>query len=76
MGFGIFMLGFSYSPWQVKRIHEIWLMLFMPIVKKIGLVDTIDRLVDTQMELSPGMAVFGTFFSVWFPAVLFLDRTV
>jgi transposase len=35
----------------------------MPIVKayakKIGLVDTIDRLVDTQMELSPGMAVFG-----------------
>ena len=35
----------------------------MPIVKayakKIGLVDTIDRMVDTQMELSPGMAVFG-----------------
>jgi transposase len=35
----------------------------MPIVKayakKIGLVETIDRLVDTQMELSPGMAVFG-----------------
>jgi transposase len=35
----------------------------MPIVKayakKIGLVDTIDRLVDTQMELSPGMAVFA-----------------
>ena len=35
----------------------------MPIVKayakRIGLVDTIDRLVDTQMELSPGMAVFG-----------------
>ncbi|MDX2455856.1 IS1634 family transposase [Desulfosarcina sp.] len=35
----------------------------MPIVKayakKIDLVDTIDRLVDTQMELSPGMAVFG-----------------
>ncbi len=35
----------------------------MPIVKayakKIGLVETIDRMVDTQMELSPGMAVFG-----------------
>ncbi len=35
----------------------------LPIVKayakKIGLVDTIDRLVDTQMELSPGMAVLG-----------------
>jgi transposase len=35
----------------------------MPIVKayakKIGLVDTIDRMVNTQMELSPGMAVFG-----------------
>jgi len=35
----------------------------MPIVKayakKIGLVDTIDRLVDTQMELSPGMVVFA-----------------
>jgi hypothetical protein len=27
--------------------------------KKIGLVETIDRLVDTQMELNPGMAVFG-----------------
>jgi transposase len=35
----------------------------MPIVKayakKIGLVETIDRLVDTQMELSPGMAELG-----------------
>jgi transposase len=35
----------------------------MPIVKayakKIGLVETIDRMVDTQMELSPGMAVFA-----------------
>ena len=35
----------------------------MPIIKayakKIGLVDTIDRMVNTQMELSPGMAVFG-----------------
>lgn len=35
----------------------------MPIVKayaqKIGLVDTIDRMVDSQMELSPGMAIFG-----------------
>ena len=35
----------------------------MPIVKdyakKIGLVETIDRLVDTQMELSPGYAMLG-----------------
>ena len=35
----------------------------MPIIKayakKIGLAETIDRLVDTQMELSPGMAVFA-----------------
>lgn len=35
----------------------------LPIIKayakKIGLVDTIDRLVDTQMDLSPGLAVFG-----------------
>ena len=35
----------------------------MPIVKayaqKIGLVETIDRMVGSQMELSPGMAVFG-----------------
>jgi transposase len=35
----------------------------MPIVKayakKIGLVETIDRMVDTQMELSPGYAVLG-----------------
>lgn len=35
----------------------------MPIVKayakEIGLVETIDRLVDTQMELSPGIAVLG-----------------
>ena len=35
----------------------------MPIVKayakKIGLVKTIDRMVDTQMELSPGMSVFA-----------------
>ena len=35
----------------------------MPIVKhyarKIGLVETIDQLVDTQMELSPGMTVFA-----------------
>lgn len=35
----------------------------MPIVKayakKIGLVETIDRMVNTQMELSPGIAVFG-----------------
>jgi len=35
----------------------------LPIVKayaqKIGLVETIDRMVGSQMELSPGMAVFG-----------------
>ena len=35
----------------------------MPVVKayagQIGLVETIDQLVDTQMELSPGMAVLG-----------------
>jgi hypothetical protein len=35
----------------------------MPIVKayakKIGLVETIDHMVDTQMELSPGLVVFG-----------------
>ena len=35
----------------------------MPIVKayakKIGLVETIDRMVDTQMELSPGYVVLG-----------------
>jgi transposase len=35
----------------------------MPIVKayaeKIGLVETIDQMVDTQMELSPGMVVLG-----------------
>lgn len=35
----------------------------MPIVKyyakKIGLVDTIDQMVNTQMELSPGMAVLA-----------------
>jgi transposase len=35
----------------------------MPIIKayaqKIGLVETIDRMVDTQMELSPGYAVLG-----------------
>lgn len=35
----------------------------MPIVKayakKIGLVETINRMVDTQMELSPGYAVLG-----------------
>jgi len=35
----------------------------MPIIKayakKIGLAETIDRMVDTQMELSPGMAVFA-----------------
>jgi hypothetical protein len=35
----------------------------MPIVKayakKIGLAETIDRMVDTQMELSPGYAVLG-----------------
>jgi transposase len=35
----------------------------MPIVnayaKKISLIDNIDRMVDVQMELSPGMAVFG-----------------
>ena len=35
----------------------------MPIVKtyarKIGLVETIDRMVDTQMELSPGYAILG-----------------
>ena len=33
----------------------------LPIVKayaqKIGLVETIDKMVDSQMELSPGMAV-------------------
>lgn len=35
----------------------------MPIVKayakKIGLVETIDQMVDTQMELSPGVAMFA-----------------
>ena len=35
----------------------------LPIVKdyakKIGLIDTVDRMVDTKMELSPGMALFG-----------------
>ena len=35
----------------------------LPIVKayaqKIGLVETIDRMVGSQMELSPGMAVFA-----------------
>ena len=35
----------------------------MPIIKayakKIGLAETIDRMVDTQMELSPGMAVLA-----------------
>ena len=35
----------------------------MPIVKtyarKIGLVETIDRMVDAQMELSPGYAILG-----------------
>lgn len=35
----------------------------LPIVKayanKIGLVSTIDRMVDTQMELSPGMMILG-----------------
>jgi transposase len=35
----------------------------LPIVKayaqKIGLVETIDQMVDSQMELSPGMAVFA-----------------
>ena len=35
----------------------------MPIVKEyarqIGLVETIDQMVDTQMELSPGMAVLA-----------------
>ena len=35
----------------------------LPIVKayaqKIGLVETIDKMVDSQMELSPGMAVFA-----------------
>jgi len=35
----------------------------MPIVKtyakKIGLVETINQLVDTQMELSPGLAILG-----------------
>lgn len=35
----------------------------LPIVKayakKIGLVETIDRMVDTQMELSPGMMILG-----------------
>jgi hypothetical protein len=37
----------------------------MPIVKEyarqIGLVETIDQMVDTQMELSPGMAVLAMF---------------
>ena len=35
----------------------------LPIVKayaqKIGLVETVDRMVGSQMELSPGMAVLG-----------------
>lgn len=35
----------------------------LPIIKayakKIGLIETIDRMVDTQMELSPGIAVLG-----------------
>ena len=35
----------------------------MPIVKayaqKIGLVETVDRMVGLQMQLSPGMAVLG-----------------
>ena len=37
--------------------------MHLPIVKayarKIGLVETVDRMVDSQMELSPGMAVFA-----------------
>jgi len=33
----------------------------LPIVKaqKIGLVETVDRMVGSQMQLSPGMAVLG-----------------
>ena len=35
----------------------------LPIVKayaqKIGLVETIDQMIDTQMDVSPGMAIFA-----------------
>ena len=33
--------------------------IFKHYARQIGLVETIDQMVDTQMELSPGMAVLA-----------------
>ncbi len=44
---------------QITITHARHLPIVKHYARKIGLVETIDRLVDTQMELSPGIMVLA-----------------
>ena len=44
---------------QITITHARHLPIVKHYARKIGLIDTIDRLVDTQMELSPGIMVLA-----------------